>query len=83
METLTAWQKQQMALEAAKEAGWAKSSGLDANRLETQCKAIRIQSGLRNSVKGRMGSKGRHSHTAVAAGSGQGNPKCERLYRIG
>lgn len=81
MTTLTASQKTMMELEAAKEAAWATSSGLDMGRIETQGSAIRMQSGLRSSVKGRQGCKGRHSHTAVAAGSGQGNPKCERLMK--
>ena len=81
MTNLTASQKKMMALEAAKEAAWATSSGLDMDRIETQCKAIRMQSGLRSSIKGKQGSKGRHSHTAIAAGSGMGNPKCERLMK--
>jgi len=81
MTTLTAMQKKMMALEAEKEAAWGRNSGLDMGRIETQCSAIRSQSGLRSSVKGRQGSKGRHNHTAIAAGSGIGNPKCERLMR--
>jgi len=81
MLTLTKQQKAMMAMEAEKEAAWGQTSGLDMARIETQCKAIRMQSGLRSSVKGRQGCKGRHSHTAVAAGSGMGNPKCERLMK--
>ena len=79
--TLTKAQKNMMAMEAEKEAAWGRNSGLDMARIETQCRAIRSQSGLRSSVKGRQGSKGRHNHTAIAAGSGIGNPKCERLMR--